>query len=98
MNTETIIQCIMAGMQIIAIIAYTIAFFKINKTKAKDDAVNILQMVPHYLNIAKARMPEATTLQITNYVLAMIKSECEEAKVKYKEKTVKEAVEKEIEK
>ena len=96
MNTETIIQLAMSACSLVSIILYMIMFYKVNKKSAKQTLEDILKLTPNYVAMAKAAMPTGSTMQITNYVLAMIKSECESAKVKFKETKAKETIEKEM--
>lgn len=92
LNTDTIISIATVALNAISIICYMIIFLKKNKTQATTTLTNILENIPNYYNQAK-NCGLTTKLQITNFILAMIKTDCEEAHVKFNETKIKKQIE-----
>lgn len=96
MTTEQIITLVACGVNVLNIVFYFGMYWKINKNGAKSTFQAILDKIPTFINMCNAVMPASTKLQKTNYVLSLVKSECEELNVKYKEKKAKAEVEAQV--
>lgn len=95
MNIETIVQLISSGVSALAIIFYFIIWIKVSKKGGSDAFQEILKKIPNYFIMAQGT--PGTQLNKVNFILACIKSDCEEQNIKFKEKIAKEAVQKYVE-
>ena len=91
MTTNEIVTLASSGVSLLAIICYFIIWIKGNKKNATTAFEEILKNIPNYANLANGNW--GTQMQKANFILAMIKSKCEELNVKFKEKAAKKAVE-----
>lgn len=95
MNIETIVQLIDSGVTALGIILLFIIWIKTDKKGGSDAFQEILKKIPNYFVMAQGT--PGTQLNKVNFILACIKSECEEQNIKFKEKIAKEAVQKYVE-
>ena len=95
MNIETIVQLISSGVSALAIILYFIIWIKASKKGGNDAFQEILKKIPNYFIMAQGT--PGTQLNKVNFILACIKSDCEEQNIKFKEKAAKEAINKYVE-
>lgn len=90
MTIENIISIATVCINALIVIFYFIAWLKTSKKNAANAFEEILKSIPNYANLANGNW--GTQMQKANFILAMIKSKCEELNIKFKEKTAKEAV------
>ena len=90
MTIDNIISIATVCINSLIVIFYFIAWLKSNKKNASSAFEEILKSIPSYASLANGNW--GTQLQKANFILAMIKSKCEELNIKFNEKTAKEAV------
>ena len=96
MPVESIIGIVTAGLQIIMILTYIfVGLFRKDKTKIKPLEV-VAAELPGIVREAMMLLPNASKLQLTNYVLATISAKLEEEHLKISDKKLKEEVEKSV--
>lgn len=98
MNTEQIVALVSSGVQALSIAAYFFMFLKLNKKQAGQTLEQILNNIPNYIQMINTQNPNTTKTQKTNMILGLIKTDCEEAKVKYSQKKTKKAIEEAVNK
>lgn len=97
MDIENIVSLISSGISLIGIIIYFIMWLKNNKKTAKQNLEYVLGNLGDYINQANTNMPNATKTQKINYVLSLIKTDCEELHVKFNETKIKAKIEEAVE-
>lgn len=96
MPVENIIGIVTASIQIVTIFAYIIVMLcgkSKNKTKPLEVVANEL---PNIVREAMLLLPNSSKLQLTNYILATLKTKLEEEHIKLSDKKLLEEVEKSV--
>lgn len=97
MDIENIVSLVSSGISLIGIIIYFVMWLKGNRKTAKQNLEYVLGNLGDYINQANINMPNATKAQKINYVLSLIKTDCEELHVKFNETKVKAKIEEAVE-
>lgn len=92
MTIENIISIATVCINGLIVFCYFMAWIKSSKKNATNAFEEILKSIPNLAQLASGNW--GTQIQKANFILAMIKSKCEELNIKFKEKTAKEAVNK----
>lgn len=97
MNIENIVSLTSSIISLIGIIIYAVIYLK-NSKKTKTEKINlVLEKIKEYVNDANTYMPGATTNQKINYIVAEIKDDLQNEKLKLSDKKIKEKVEEKVE-
>lgn len=97
MDIENIVSLVSSGISLIGIIIYFVMWLKNNKKTAKQNLEYVLGNLGDYINQANTNMPNANKTQKINYVLSLIKTDCEELHVKFNETKIKAKIEEAVE-
>lgn len=93
MNIETIAGIVLECIQIIGMV---VGCYIVKGKSVKTDIKKIIEMIPLYIADANTQIPNATTAVKVSYILAEMKEDLTEAGMKFKEKELKNEIEKEV--